>query len=200
MDLKKFESYEVFVGEQIDDFKKRNDNNTNHFAMVENFIEKYLPLQIQSQISQTLQSCLPFQAQKQLELYEIKKNKELHQVVLDDDGIPDLFTGLQRITFDVKKIDITMYIPKKPSVKMRTGKTSNILTSQSSVKGSIEVENGLSPSQIHHQSQSDIEHKYDSQTVKHSAILSKQFDRKMKYLQQRSSANDKDADRLSSGI
>ena len=44
MDLKKFESYEVLVGEQIDDFKKRNDNNTNHFAMVENFIEKYLPL------------------------------------------------------------------------------------------------------------------------------------------------------------
>ena len=27
--------------EQIDKLEKKMDNNTNHFAMVENFIEKY---------------------------------------------------------------------------------------------------------------------------------------------------------------
>jgi hypothetical protein len=29
-------------------------NNENHFAMVENFVEKYLPIGIQTQISNTL--------------------------------------------------------------------------------------------------------------------------------------------------
>ena len=35
-------------------FKEKLENNTNHFAMVENFVEKYIPVRIQSQISESL--------------------------------------------------------------------------------------------------------------------------------------------------
>ena len=60
LNIGEFETFDVWVKEQVDQIKKKSENNSNHFAMVENFIEKYLPLQIQSQISVTLQACLPF--------------------------------------------------------------------------------------------------------------------------------------------
>jgi hypothetical protein len=34
--------------------KLKVENNTNHFAMIENFIDKYQPVRIQTMISETL--------------------------------------------------------------------------------------------------------------------------------------------------
>ena len=84
-------------------------NNVNHFAMVENFVEKYIPVRIQSQISQTLQQCLPYKEVQQLAEYERAKFKEMHQSILDDDGKPDLLKNLRDIRFNMKDIDFDNY-------------------------------------------------------------------------------------------
>jgi len=69
--------------------------------MVENFVEKYIPVRIQSQISETLQTVLPYKEIETLLKYEKDKFKDLHQTILDDDGIPDLFKSLRQIRMTV---------------------------------------------------------------------------------------------------
>ena len=56
----------------------------------ENFLEKYLPIFTQSQISETLFHCLPTTNKKKLFFYEEKKFKDLNNDILKDDGNPNL--------------------------------------------------------------------------------------------------------------
>ena len=39
----------------MDKFKENLEANTNHFIMVENFIDKYMPLRIQNQIAEMIE-------------------------------------------------------------------------------------------------------------------------------------------------
>jgi hypothetical protein len=58
--------------------------------MVENFVEKYIPIRIQSTISETLTYILPYSQRTKLIEFDKKKFQELHQIILEDDGIPRL--------------------------------------------------------------------------------------------------------------
>ena len=49
------------------------DNHGNHFAMVENFVEKYIPIRIQSTISETLTYILPYKNRAKLVEFDKKK-------------------------------------------------------------------------------------------------------------------------------
>lgn len=62
--------------------------------MVENFVEKFIPVRIQSQISETLNECLKGMDQVLDRLYTYEKGRllEMHQVILDDDGVPNLMS------------------------------------------------------------------------------------------------------------
>ena len=63
--------------------------------MVENFVEKYIPIRIQSTVSEALSAILPYKERlKQVE-FDKKKFAELHQIILDDDGIPRLAEKLK---------------------------------------------------------------------------------------------------------
>lgn len=42
------------IDAEIEKMKLDIDNHGNHFAMVENFVEKYIPIRIQSTISEVL--------------------------------------------------------------------------------------------------------------------------------------------------
>lgn len=54
------------------------DNHGNHFAMVENFVEKYVPIRIQSTISEVLSFILPYKEKNKLTEFEKKRFGELH--------------------------------------------------------------------------------------------------------------------------
>lgn len=49
------------------------ENYGNHFAMVENFVEKYIPIRIQSTISEALCVVLPYKIRMKLADFEKKK-------------------------------------------------------------------------------------------------------------------------------
>ena len=70
--------------------RAKTETHENHFAMVENFVEKYVPVRIQSQISETLHAIMPDQYVEPLDDFERGKFRDMHDAILDDDGIPDL--------------------------------------------------------------------------------------------------------------
>jgi hypothetical protein len=65
--------------------------------MVENFVEKYIPIRIQSTISETLTYILPYSKRTKLIEFDKKKFQELHQIILEDDGIPRLAEQLKAL-------------------------------------------------------------------------------------------------------
>jgi len=87
-DARAFEVDKEALDSELFTIKTDAANHANHFAMVENFIEKYIPVRIQSQISFTLQQVLPEKALGLLSEYEKGRFKEMHQILLEDDGIP----------------------------------------------------------------------------------------------------------------
>lgn len=81
--------------------KQKTENNINHFAMIENFVEKYLPVRIQNQITDIMKTILPIEMKSKYLKFEKKKSLELNQIILDDDGIPDIVKHLKSIRMDV---------------------------------------------------------------------------------------------------
>ena len=77
------------------------DNKTNQFNTVENFVEKYIPIRIQSQISETLASVLSRSQLNKLENFEMEKFKSLNLVILDDDGSSNLKEMMREILKEI---------------------------------------------------------------------------------------------------
>lgn len=77
------------------------DEKTNQFNTVENFVEKYIPIRIQSQISETLGQVLPRSQLNKLENYEMEKFNELNMKILEDDGSANLAAIMKEVLKEV---------------------------------------------------------------------------------------------------
>ena len=66
------------------------DEFSNEFMRLENFIEKYIPLRMQNQISETLDFILQQKDKNKLREFEEKKFLQLREVIIEDKGMPDL--------------------------------------------------------------------------------------------------------------
>ena len=66
------------LDKSLNEVKARVEDNTNHFAMIENFVEKYLPIRIQNQLSEVFKSILPFDIKTKYLKYEKNKTLELN--------------------------------------------------------------------------------------------------------------------------
>ncbi|EAS04241.2 hypothetical protein TTHERM_00298520 (macronuclear) [Tetrahymena thermophila SB210] len=76
----------------------------NKFKMVENYIEKYSSLYVQGQISDTLFSVLDKSSKRKLIQYEDKAFAAMNQVILNDDGIPNLNQKIEESINYLEKI------------------------------------------------------------------------------------------------
>ena len=65
---------------EIELMREISENHENHFAMVENFVEKFIPVRIQAQISETIHDLFMNNPHKieRLEDYEKGKFLEFH--------------------------------------------------------------------------------------------------------------------------
>lgn len=52
---------------------------------------------------------LPYKETQTLAAYEKLRFGEMHQIILDDDGYPNLFDKFKQIRFDIGKIDVNNY-------------------------------------------------------------------------------------------
>ena len=80
------------------------DFYSNEFMRLENFMEKYLPLKIQNQISQTLNGVMPANQRGRIKEYEDTKFLELREYLIHDVGLPDLVLETKRIVDQAKAI------------------------------------------------------------------------------------------------
>ena len=101
-----FEEERDQIHQEIEIMKEISENHGNHFAMVENFVEKFIPIRIQSQISETLHDLYLSNLDKIKRLVSFEKAKflEMHQCILDDDGIPNIIKQMKEIKFNVNDI------------------------------------------------------------------------------------------------
>ena len=93
------------------------DEKTNQFNTVENFVEKYIPIRIQSQISETLNSVLPRPQLNKLDNYEMEKFNELNMKILEDDGSANLAAIMREI---MKEVMIEQEEAKKKGLLMQS--------------------------------------------------------------------------------
>lgn len=73
------------------------DYFSNEFLRLENFMEKYIPLKIQNQISHTLNAVVEPKNKWRLKDYEEQKFLELREHMLDDKGMPNIEKETQSI-------------------------------------------------------------------------------------------------------
>ena len=59
----------------------------NHAETLDNYMDKYMPIRMQTQINETLYSLLSGTERKRLQLYESDKSFLLYKTLLEDDGL-----------------------------------------------------------------------------------------------------------------
>ena len=104
MDKEEFALKKEDINLEQEVMKETSEVHENHFAMVENFVEKYMPIRIQSQLSETLRALLSPAMIDKLDDYEEKTFAKFHSKILDDDGIPELIGQMRAIKFEIDTI------------------------------------------------------------------------------------------------
>jgi len=86
--------------EKIDDVIKslqiKENDFINHLATIENYVEKYLPAQIQTQVGESLKESLPRKELKKFEDSQKKIFESLNRIILADDGVPDILSRIMQ--------------------------------------------------------------------------------------------------------
>ena len=80
------------------------EDHHNHSLTIENFMEKYIPIKIQSQISETMKSVLDKKAKKNLEAFNTHKFEQLHSAILEDDGNPAIHEQIKRLSVAIESL------------------------------------------------------------------------------------------------
>lgn len=68
----------------------------NHLATIENYVEKYLPVQIQTQVGEATKAILPQRELKKFEDSQKKIFEKINQIILSDDGVPDILLRIKQ--------------------------------------------------------------------------------------------------------
>ena len=87
-------------GQHIDSIKSlkfKIENFELQIRTSENYLEKYLPLYTQSQISEALHSCLSTTNKRRLILFEERKFRDLNNDILQDDGNPNIQRRVEKV-------------------------------------------------------------------------------------------------------
>ena len=105
LDAKKFSDKHKVTENLVDDMKKELAINENHLNMIENFIDKYLPIRVQSHMSEIMGNLYEKGTDEHIKLEEVERRKfeELYEVILTDDGIPNLMGRIDNIMNQVKE-------------------------------------------------------------------------------------------------
>ena len=92
------------IGKLQDKHELQTEYNQNHYTLIENFVEKYIPIQVQDAISQNLRCFLSKDDAEQHGFFEKTRSKELHAVILDDDGMPNVITKMNEVREKLNKL------------------------------------------------------------------------------------------------
>ncbi|CDW77434.1 UNKNOWN [Stylonychia lemnae] len=100
-----FEEKYHHIMDKFDQVMKSLDMKDNQISTIENFIEKYVPIRVQSQISEILNEVITGKQKEVLEEIEKRKFDELHQILLLDNGMADLIQQIKNMNADLGFIE-----------------------------------------------------------------------------------------------
>ena len=81
----------------FEDINDQIDVQKNKLMTMEHFIDKYIPIRIQQQIGETLNTVGTRTILQKLENFEMEKYKNLNEVVLDDEKHPELLERAKKL-------------------------------------------------------------------------------------------------------
>jgi len=101
---------------------------------IENFTDKYVPLIAQNITCDTLTQIISHRERKKLEIYELKVYKNLHKVILNDKGIPNLEKNKNNLLMQInnKLTFIQQIIDER---KLLVKKDPRVIRSKSTISG-----------------------------------------------------------------
>ena len=103
LDVKKADSKHKTLVAEVEDMKKEIALSENHLITIESFVDKYLPIRVQSQLSELLGKIIEKDSEMHIRLLNFEKIKfdELYDEILADDGIPNLMGRIDEIMVQV---------------------------------------------------------------------------------------------------
>ena len=96
LDAHLFFEHRTESDEALDKIRVKHQELVNEVKTLDNWIEKYEPLRTQNQVSQTLSAILTGKEKKRLTDYDDMLFTKLYDVVLLDDGRPDIVKRTRR--------------------------------------------------------------------------------------------------------
>lgn len=80
----------------MENFKDEMNLSENHISSVESYVDRYLPVKIQSHLSEIMGEIYTIGSPERVKLFKIEKEKfaELYDRLLQDDGHPDLMSAM----------------------------------------------------------------------------------------------------------
>lgn len=84
------------IEENIKKLEVKEEDFTNHLATIENYVEKYMPTQIQMQIGDAFKGILPKKELRKFDHLQREIFEKLYKVILSDDGSPDILSKIKQ--------------------------------------------------------------------------------------------------------
>ena len=89
---------------ELQKLQKLIDLKENQIQTIENYIDKYQPIRVQSQISELLNEIFSGKEKELLTEVEGKKFEDLHTLLLMDNGVANLMEQMNNINKDLEQI------------------------------------------------------------------------------------------------
>ncbi len=115
LDLDRYTKELAMVKRELTGNRYSSEDINNRLKATDNYLEKYIPIKIQTMISQTLHRILKYDEEFKLCQFEEDRFLELTHIVLNDNGIP----SLSKKTYSLPQI----IYPERPPSSKRLSKT-----------------------------------------------------------------------------
>ena len=102
--VKDFDKMQSEFTVELQKLQKLIDLKENQIQTIENYIDKYQPIRVQSQISELLNEIFSGKEKELLTEVEGKKFEDLHTLLLMDNGVANLMEQMNNINKDLEQI------------------------------------------------------------------------------------------------
>ena len=92
------------IQRELDTINKEIDKNENNIRKMEHFIDKYIPIRVQQQISESIKAILPQSQVQRWQNFEMEKFCRLNEDLIDDEEDREMLELMKKIAYDMMDI------------------------------------------------------------------------------------------------
>ena len=103
-DKASFHDQRMEIQRELDTINKEIDKNENNIRKMEHFIDKYIPIRVQQQISESIKAILPQSQVQRWQNFEMEKFCRLNEDLIDDEEDREMLELMKKIAYDMMDI------------------------------------------------------------------------------------------------